>query len=133
MKKALFLVILICFTACVRQNDEFYNSKEEIMLRSYYVNDCIISYLGVKDNNDYFVIASKNEIEHIIIEGYLVQFLKLPKNEFNLPYKNDFLYFYKIINTASKKTNIDMEITLNNEETRSVKIQRISKSLEYQF
>lgn len=130
MKKALFLVILICFTACVRQNDEFYNSKEEIMLRSYYVNDCIISYLGVKDNNDYFVIASKNELELVRIDDDIKDFVPISKDEFNLPYKNDFLYFYKILSNANNNHTLNIEIKSKNKESKSIKIQRISKSLK---
>lgn len=129
MKKAILLIIFIFLSACVKDKNEFYNSKEEIMLRSYYIKDFIISYLGVKDNKDILIIASKTKLNSILVDNISRDFESISKDLFNLPYQNDFLYFYKTSFNLINKSVIN--VILNDDNETSINIQKISKSLEY--
>ena len=131
MKRLVFLVFCCFIIGCAKSDDEFFNTQKEIMLRSAYVNNAIISYLGHKDGNDYVVISSKAPVNKVYLDNNLNNFQAILKDEFNLPYKNDFLYTYKVIAKASKNETLECKIILENNEEILVTLQRISKSLNY--
>lgn len=130
MKRLIFLVFILLITSCAYKED-FYNDKKEIMLRSNYQNNTFVSYLGIMDNKDITVIASKFKVKSIKINGEYNNFIKIKKDEFNLPYSSDYLYFYKTNTNASKNNTLEYEIVLENNAIIKDKLQRISKSLNY--
>ena len=130
MKRLVFLVILLFYSACSKDN-EFYNDKYEIMLRSTYIDETFISYLGIKNNFDVIIISSKEKVKEIYLNDELKDFTAIQKDEFNLPYSNEYLYTYKVVKEIDKKSTIKCEIILENNVNIKTNIQRISKSLEY--
>lgn len=131
MKRLVFLVFCCFIIGCAKSDDEFFNTQKEIMLRSAYVNNAIISYLGHKNGNDYVVISSKAPVNKVYLDNNLNNFQAILKDEFNLPYKSDFLYTYKAIAKANKNETLECKIILENNEEILVTLQRISKSLNY--
>lgn len=129
MKKAVLLIALFLFS-CSQYKEDFYNNSKEIMLRTSYINEDIVSYLGVKNHKDYIILATNKKINQIKIDDEEQEFVEIPKDKYNLPYKNIFIKFYEISKNESNKAKIKIEIIYPDNST-SISLQRISKSLDY--
>lgn len=130
MKRLIFLIFTIFIISC-SSNDNFYNDKKEIMLRSNYNNNTFVSYLGVKNNEDVIVIASKFKVIKVKLDDIENNFTTIKKDEFDLPYSSNYLYFYKTNKNISKNEEISCEIVLENNTIIKTNLRRISKSLNY--